>query len=206
MVVFFEIEKHLVQVEHGKRQTVIVACSITHLLRGDLAHHHAIVDVGFEIAKGFRMTLIFGWQLPVGKFDDTHRVLLSSLSAFPRRSARVRLFLDRLAQRCRPRAVISSAGHNHVVVAPLTTLNAWHGENEPTVWPQFVNPGKLMAVYVRAMTSPVLGQQPKSSENLSVAPASMAMRLSDLEPRFICTVCGTRGADVRPDFGWGTHH
>jgi hypothetical protein len=32
------------------------------------------------------------------------------------------------------------------------------------------------------------------------------MRLSDLEPRFICTVCGTRGADVRPDFGWGTHH
>jgi hypothetical protein len=41
------------------------------------------------------MTLIFGWQLPVGKFDDTHGVLLSSLSAFPPRSARVRLFLDR---------------------------------------------------------------------------------------------------------------
>ena len=26
------------------------------------------------------------------------------------------------------------------------------------------------------------------------------MRLSDLEPRFVCSVCGKRGADVRPDF------
>jgi hypothetical protein len=26
------------------------------------------------------------------------------------------------------------------------------------------------------------------------------MRLSDLEPRFICSACGKRGADVRPDF------
>ncbi|MDA9504027.1 hypothetical protein XI09_04445 [Bradyrhizobium sp. CCBAU 11386] len=24
--------------------------------------------------------------------------------------------------------------------------------------------------------------------------------LSDIEPRFICTACGERGADVRPDF------
>jgi hypothetical protein len=28
------------------------------------------------------------------------------------------------------------------------------------------------------------------------------VRLSDLEPRFICSVCGKRGADVRPDFNW----
>jgi hypothetical protein len=28
------------------------------------------------------------------------------------------------------------------------------------------------------------------------------MRLSDLEPRFICKACGKRGADVRPDFNW----
>lgn len=27
------------------------------------------------------------------------------------------------------------------------------------------------------------------------------IRLSDLEPRFVCTACGRRGADVRPDFG-----
>ena len=27
-------------------------------------------------------------------------------------------------------------------------------------------------------------------------------RLSDLEPRFVCSACGKRGADVRPDFNW----
>jgi hypothetical protein len=28
------------------------------------------------------------------------------------------------------------------------------------------------------------------------------VRLSDIEPRFVCTACGKRGADVRPDFTW----
>jgi hypothetical protein len=28
------------------------------------------------------------------------------------------------------------------------------------------------------------------------------VRLSDIEPRFVCTACGRRGADVRPDFHW----
>jgi hypothetical protein len=28
------------------------------------------------------------------------------------------------------------------------------------------------------------------------------MRLSDIEGRFICSACGRRGADVRPDFNW----
>lgn len=28
------------------------------------------------------------------------------------------------------------------------------------------------------------------------------VRLSDLEPRFVCGACGHRGADVRPDFIW----
>ncbi|WP_441280014.1 hypothetical protein [Bradyrhizobium sp. 63_E2_N1_3] len=28
------------------------------------------------------------------------------------------------------------------------------------------------------------------------------VRLSDLEPRFVCQACGHRGADVRPDFNW----
>lgn len=28
------------------------------------------------------------------------------------------------------------------------------------------------------------------------------LRLSDLEPRFVCKVCGKRGAEVRPDFHW----
>jgi hypothetical protein len=26
------------------------------------------------------------------------------------------------------------------------------------------------------------------------------LRLSDIEPRFVCRACGHRGADVRPDF------
>jgi hypothetical protein len=28
------------------------------------------------------------------------------------------------------------------------------------------------------------------------------LRLSDIEPHFICGACGKRGADVRPDFNW----
>ena len=28
------------------------------------------------------------------------------------------------------------------------------------------------------------------------------VRLSDIEPRFVCSACGKRGADVRPDFHW----
>jgi hypothetical protein len=28
------------------------------------------------------------------------------------------------------------------------------------------------------------------------------IRLSDLEPLFVCQACGKRGADVRPDFDW----
>jgi hypothetical protein len=27
-------------------------------------------------------------------------------------------------------------------------------------------------------------------------------RLSDLETRFVCSACGKRGADVRPNFSW----
>jgi hypothetical protein len=28
------------------------------------------------------------------------------------------------------------------------------------------------------------------------------LRLSDLEPRFVSTACGKRGADIMPDFHW----
>jgi hypothetical protein len=28
------------------------------------------------------------------------------------------------------------------------------------------------------------------------------VRLSDIEPRFVCQACGKRGADVRPNFDW----
>jgi hypothetical protein len=28
------------------------------------------------------------------------------------------------------------------------------------------------------------------------------IRLSDLEPLFVCQACGRRGADIRPDWDW----
>jgi hypothetical protein len=28
------------------------------------------------------------------------------------------------------------------------------------------------------------------------------VRLSDIEPRFVCAACGKRGADIRPDFNY----
>jgi hypothetical protein len=28
------------------------------------------------------------------------------------------------------------------------------------------------------------------------------VRLSDLESQFVCTACGHKGADIRPDFNW----
>jgi hypothetical protein len=28
------------------------------------------------------------------------------------------------------------------------------------------------------------------------------LRLSDIEQRFVCSVCGKRGADIRPNFNW----
>jgi len=28
------------------------------------------------------------------------------------------------------------------------------------------------------------------------------LRLSDIEPQFVCKACGKRGADVRPNFNW----
>ncbi|MBR0801428.1 hypothetical protein JQ615_39390 [Bradyrhizobium jicamae] len=28
------------------------------------------------------------------------------------------------------------------------------------------------------------------------------VRLSDVEPRLVCSACGKRGADVRPNFNW----
>jgi len=39
-------------------------------------------------------------------------------------------------------------------------------------------------------------------KKLSADPWPDHIRLSDLEPRFVCHACGKRGANVRPDFNW----
>ena len=36
----------------------------------------------------------------------------------------------------------------------------------------------------------------------SADPRPDHITLSDLEPRFVCSACGKRGADIRPDFHW----
>lgn len=40
------------------------------------------------------------------------------------------------------------------------------------------------------------------SQAISGDPWPDDLRLSDIEPRFTCSACGKRGADVRPDFSW----
>jgi hypothetical protein len=41
-----------------------------------------------------------------------------------------------------------------------------------------------------------------SSHSVSADRWPGELRLSNLEPRFICRACGKRGADVRPEFNW----
>ena len=52
----------------------------------------------------------------------------------------------------------------------------------------------------------VLSPMPRASGRHSIAisgdPWPDDLRLSDIEHRFVCEVCGKRGADVRPDFNW----
>jgi hypothetical protein len=37
---------------------------------------------------------------------------------------------------------------------------------------------------------------------MSADPWPDDVRLSDIEPRFVCQACGRRGADFRPNFDW----
>jgi hypothetical protein len=47
---------------------------------------------------------------------------------------------------------------------------------------------------------PGLSLQPLDRDQRTASPHHV--RLSDLEPRFVCKACGKPGADVRPDFNW----
>jgi hypothetical protein len=47
-------------------------------------------------------------------------------------------------------------------------------------------------------------RRPGLLRRLSVQPQRSNLRLSDIEPRFVCAACGKRGAEVRPDFNWSS--
>jgi len=71
-----------------------------------------------------------------------------------------------------------------------------------TARPQKITMAQLRASGVRGLL--VYCNDFTCSHSLAISgdPWPDDMRLSDLEPRFRCTACGKRGADVRPDFSW----
>jgi hypothetical protein len=44
-----------------------------------------------------------------------------------------------------------------------------------------------------------VGQSIHASE---LVDSQIQVRLSDLEPRFVCKACGKKGGDIRPNFHW----
>lgn len=50
----------------------------------------------------------------------------------------------------------------------------------------------------------VFGADYKCAQSVTISAEEWPddLRLSDLEPQFVCKVCGHRGADIRPDFNW----
>ena len=68
--------------------------------------------------------------------------------------------------------------------------------------PQKITLGELRASGVRGLL--VYCADYKCSHSMAVNADQWGddVRLSDLEGCFTCTVCGQRGADVRPDLDW----
>ena len=66
--------------------------------------------------------------------------------------------------------------------------------------PQKITFADMRATGVRGLLVYRLQVQPPGHAERDRWPGEM--RLSDLEPRFMCSARGKRGADVRPDFNW----
>ena len=68
--------------------------------------------------------------------------------------------------------------------------------------PQKITFGQMRSSGVRGVL--VYCSDYKCSHSIAISADQWAddIRLSDIEPRFICSACGKRGADVRPDFNW----
>jgi hypothetical protein len=66
--------------------------------------------------------------------------------------------------------------------------------------PQKITFGELRDMGVRGLLIYCSDYKCSHSIALSADRWPDELRLSDLEPRFVCQACGKRGADVRPDF------
>jgi hypothetical protein len=68
--------------------------------------------------------------------------------------------------------------------------------------PQKITFGEMRSSGVRGLLIYCSDHHCSHSIAISADPWPDDVRLSDLEPRFVCQACGRRGADVRPDFHW----
>ena len=68
--------------------------------------------------------------------------------------------------------------------------------------PQKITFAEMRSVGVRGILVYCSDYRCSHSVALIADPWADDLRLSDIEPRFTCSVCGKRGADVRPDFNW----
>ena len=68
--------------------------------------------------------------------------------------------------------------------------------------PQKITFAELCDMGVRGLL--IYCQDYKCSHSLAISADRWPddLRLSDIEPSFVCRACGQRGADVRPDFNW----
>jgi hypothetical protein len=62
--------------------------------------------------------------------------------------------------------------------------------------------GEMRAAGVRGVLIYCTDYRCSNSIALMADQWSDDLRLSDIEPRFVCSACGKRGADVCPDFNW----
>jgi hypothetical protein len=67
---------------------------------------------------------------------------------------------------------------------------------------QKITRGDMRASGVRGLLIYCSDYQCSHHIAMSADPRPDNVRLSDLEPHFVCQVCGQRGAEVRPDFDW----
>jgi hypothetical protein len=66
--------------------------------------------------------------------------------------------------------------------------------------PQKITFGEMRASGVRGVLIYCADYHCSHSVEVNADPWPDEMRLSDLEPRFVCSARGQRGANVRPDF------